>query len=150
MLKETYSFNMYLCLVDNLKNKSILLFDGVCNLCNASVNFIIKHDKKAHFKFASLQSDAAKELLLQYKAKKIKMDSIILIENGAFYKKSTAALIISKKLNGGFKILYVFIIIPTFIRDWVYNYIAKNRYKWFGKKDSCMIPTKELKKRFIE
>ena len=134
MLKETYSFNMYLCLVDNLKNKSILLFDGVCNLCNASVNFIIKHDKKAHFKFASLQSDAAKELLLQYKAKKIKMDSIILIENGTFYKKSTAALIISKKLNGGFKILYVFIIIPTFIRDWVYNYIAKNRYKWFGKK----------------
>ena len=149
MLKETCFFNMYLCLVDNLKNKSIILFDGVCNLCNTSVIFIIKHDKKAHFKFASLQSDAAKELLLQLNLKKVKMDSIVLIENNKIHKKSTAALRISRKLNGGFKLLYAFIIIPTFVRNWVYNYIAKNRYKWFGKKDSCMIPSEKLKDRFI-
>jgi predicted DCC family thiol-disulfide oxidoreductase YuxK len=136
--------------VNNTKNKSLILFDGVCNLCNASVNFIIKHDKKVHFNFASLQSDAAKELLLQFNVKKIKMDSIVLIENGTFYEKSTAALRISKKLNGGYKLLYVFIIIPTFLRDWVYDFIAKNRYKWYGKKDSCMIPSKDLKNRFLE
>ena len=150
MLKETYSINSYLCLVYNLKNKSIILFDGVCNLCNSSVIFIIKQDKKAHFKFASLQSDAAKELLLQHNVKKIKMDSIVLIENNEIHEKSTAALRISRKLNGGFKILYAFIIIPTFLRDWVYNYIAKNRYKWFGKKDYCMIPSEKLKHRFLE
>ena len=136
--------------MNNTKNKSLILFDGVCNLCNASVNFIIKHDKKVHFNFASLQSDAAKELLLQFNVKKIKMDSIVLIENGTFYEKSTAALRISKKLNGGYKLLYVFIIIPTFLRDWVYDFIAKNRYKWYGKKDSCMIPSKDLKNRFLE
>ncbi|UMB54479.1 DUF393 domain-containing protein [Lutibacter sp. A64] len=136
--------------MDNTEKNSIILFDGVCNLCNASVNFIIKHDKKEHFKFASLQSDAAKELLLQYNSKKINMDSIILIENNNFYEKSTAALKISKKLNNGFSLLYLFIIIHPFIRDWVYNYIAKNRYKWFGKKENCMIPTPELKNRFIK
>ncbi|REE81657.1 putative DCC family thiol-disulfide oxidoreductase YuxK [Lutibacter oceani] len=136
--------------MNNIKNESIILFDGVCNLCNASVNFIIKHDKKAHFKFASLQSDAAKEILLQYNSKKIKLDSIILIEEEAIYEKSTAALKISRKLTGGFKLLYIFIIIPKFIRDWVYNYIAKNRYKWFGKKESCMIPSLEMKDRFLD
>lgn len=136
--------------MNNTKNKSIILFDGVCNLCNASVNFIIKHDKKAHFKFASLQSDAAKELLLQYNSKNINYDSIILIENASLYIKSTAALRISRNLNGSYKLLYAFIIIPTFIRDWVYNYIAKNRFKWYGKKDSCMIPTPELKNRFLD
>ena len=136
--------------MNNTKNKSLVLFDGVCNLCNASVKFIVKHDKKEQFLFASLQSDVAKELLLQYNSKKITMDSIILIENNAFYEKSTAALRISKKLNGSYKLLYIFIIIPTFIRDWVYNYIAKNRYKWYGKKDTCMIPTPALKNRFLE
>ncbi len=134
----------------NNKNKSLILFDGVCNLCNASVNFIIKHDKKAHFKFASLQSDATKELLLQYNSKNINYDSIILIENDTLFAKSTAALRISRNLDGSYKLLYAFIIIPPFIRDWVYNYIAKNRYKWYGKKDSCMIPNKEIKSRFLD
>ena len=135
--------------MNRTKDKSIILFDGVCNLCNASVNFIIKNDEKQTFLFASLQSDAAKELLLQHNVKKFKMDWIVLIENNKIHKKSTAALRISRKLNGGFKLLYAFIIIPTFIRNWVYNYIAKNRYKWFGKKDSCMIPSEKLKDRFI-
>ncbi len=131
------------------KNKSIILFDGICNLCNASVYFIIKHDKKEQFLFASLQSDAAKEILLQYNSKKIKFDSIVLIEKNEIYEKSTAALRIAKSLSGGFKFLYLFIIIPKFIRDWVYNYIAKNRYKWYGKKESCMIPSPKLINRFI-
>ena len=135
--------------MNNTENKSIILFDGVCNLCNTLVNFIIKHDKKAYFKFASLQSDAAKEILLQYNSKKINLDSIILIENNAVYEKSTAALKISKNLTGGFKLLYALIIIPKFIRDWVYYFIAENRYKWFGKKESCMIPSPEIKSRFL-
>ncbi|UMB61456.1 DUF393 domain-containing protein [Lutibacter sp. A80] len=136
--------------MDNTKNNYLILFDGVCNLCNASVKFIIKHDKKAHFKFASLQSDAAKELLLHYNLKKNYMDSIILIENNTnYYEKSTAALKIAQKLDGMFKLLYIFIVIPSFIRDWIYTYIANNRYKWFGKKDKCMIPTPETQNRFI-
>ena len=135
--------------MSNTKNKPIILFDGVCNLCNDSVNFIIKHDKKAQFLFASLQSDAAKEILLQYNSKKIKIDSIVLIQKNKIYEKSTAALNIAKGLSGGYKLLYLFIIIPKFIRDLGYNYIAKNRYKWYGKKESCMIPTPEIKNRFI-
>lgn len=135
--------------MSNVKNKSIVLFDGVCNLCSTSVIFIIKHDKKAQILFASLQSDAAKEILLQYNSKKINFDSIILIENGKIYEKSTAVLRIAKDLSGGFKFLFAFIIIPKFIRDFAYKYIAKNRYKWYGKKKICMIPTPEIKNRFI-
>lgn len=132
-----------------ITNKSIILFDGVCNLCNSSVHFIIKHDPKAHFLFASLQSDAATKLLLHYNSKKNTFNSIILIEKGTIYKKSTAALKIAKNLNGFYPILYTFIIIPPFIRNYIYDFIATNRYKWFGKKESCMIPTKENKHRFL-
>lgn len=140
---------MYFYSMNNFEGKSIIFFDGVCNLCNSSVNFIIKHDKKKQFLFASLQSDVAKEILLQYNSKKIMLDSIILLENGLIYEKSTAALKISKHLNHGFYLLFIFIFIPKFFRDSIYTYIAKNRYKWYGKKDSCMIPTKELKDRFL-
>jgi predicted DCC family thiol-disulfide oxidoreductase YuxK len=136
--------------VNNLKNKSVILFDGVCNLCNAAVNFIIKHDKNEQFSFASLQSDAAKEILLQFTAKKTNLNSVLLIENGNIYDKSTAVLLITRKLPGGFKFLYVFKILPKFIRDAVYNFIANNRYKWFGKKETCMLPTPEIKNRFLE
>jgi len=136
--------------VNNFNGKSIILFDGVCNLCNSSVNFIIKHDKKSQFLFASLQSDAAKEILLQFQTKKITLDSIILIENNTVYEKSTAALKIAKQLNSSYKLLYGFILIPRFIRDWVYNYIAKNRYKWYGKKEKCMIASSEVINRFLE
>lgn len=136
--------------MNNFKNKSIILFDGVCNLCNASVNFIIKHDKNERYIFASLQSDAAKEILLQFPLKKNKLDSILLIENEVIYDKSTAALLISRKLSGGFKLFYAFIIFPKFLRDNVYNFIAKNRYAWFGKKETCMIPTSKIKQRFLE
>ena len=132
-------------------DKSIILFDGVCNLCNTSVNFIIKHDTNNHFRFASLQSDAAKEQLLHNNIKndKNQLDSIILIENNHIYYQSTAALLILKKLKFPINLGYVFIIIPVFIRDTVYHFIAKNRYKWFGKKDICRIPTKEELDKFL-
>jgi len=131
------------------KNQYLILFDGVCNLCNSSVNFIIKHDKKNKFVFAPLQSDIAK-----IKAEGIgfdysKMNSIILIIGGKAYSKSTAVLFISKNLSGLYPLFFCFIIIPRIIRDMIYDYIAKNRYKWFGKKEVCMIPTQELKSKFI-
>lgn len=135
--------------MNNFNGKSIILFDGVCNLCNASINFIIKHDSKKQFLFASLQSDAAKEILLQFPSKKVKFDSIVLIENNIIYDKSIAALRIFRNLNWAFKLLSIFILTPKFIRDWLYNYIAKNRYKWFGKKAHCTLPTADVKNRFL-
>ena len=136
--------------MNNFKDKSIILFDGVCNLCNSAVNFIIKHDQKKHFLFASLQSDVAKEILLQFHSEKTDLSSIILIENNISYDKSKAVLLIFKQLNGGYKLIYYLIIIPKFIRDFVYKFIANNRYKWFGRQKSCNIPSLELKKRFLD
>ena len=133
-----------------IKNKSIIIFDGICNLCNSSVRFIIKNDPKEHFVFASLQSDAAKEILLQLADEKFSDDSIVLIENGKIHVGSTAALKILRRLNHPVKLFYCFIVLPKKIRDYVYQYIAKNRYKWFGKRKKCMIPTAEIKGRFIE
>jgi len=129
--------------------QSVILFDGVCNLCNSFVQFVIKHDKNERFKFASLQSGFAEKELADSFIDTQKMSTVILLENGKLYSRSTAALRILKKLNGLWPLLYVFIIIPAFIRDVVYNLIAKNRYKWFGKKDSCMIPSPELQRRFL-
>lgn len=129
--------------------KSIILFDGICNLCNNSVQFVIKRDNKQQFLFASLQSDAAAKLLLQFYNKKIGLQSIVLIEDNKVYDKSTAALRIARKLNPLWNILYIFIIVPKNLRDLVYDYIAKYRYKWFGKQDSCMLFIKEYKNRFI-
>ena len=134
----------------NLENKSIILFDGICNLCNSSVQFIIKRDKKQRFLYASLQSDAAQSILLQFQLKNNDFNSIILVENGNIYKKSTAILKITKNLNSIWKLSYAFIIIPKFIRDFVYTVIANNRYKWFGKKETCMVPTKEIAIRFLD
>lgn len=136
--------------MDNFENKSIILFDGVCNLCNASVNFVIKHDKKAQFLFASFQSDAAKEIMLHFNLKNLNLDSIVLIDDGKIYEKSTAILIIARLLNGGYKLFYFFIVIPKSVRDRLYSYIAKNRYKFFGKRERCMIPSPELRNRFLE
>ena len=110
--------------MNNTKNKSIILFDGVCNLCNASVNFIIKHDKKAHFKFASLQSDAAIEILLQFNLNKNKLNTIILVRNEHVYEYSTAVLLIAKELNGLSKYFGVFLFLPKKFRDFVYKIIA--------------------------
>lgn len=125
------------------------MFDGVCNLCNSSVQFIIKHDTHKRFVFTSLQSDVSKEILLQFQNEKNDLSSILLVEKGTIYKESTAVLKIFRHLGKGFPILYVFIIIPPFIRNFLYRIIAKNRYKWFGKKEQCMLPSDEFKNRFL-
>jgi predicted DCC family thiol-disulfide oxidoreductase YuxK len=133
------------------KNKKIILFDGVCNLCNNAINFIIEHDKKDVFRFASLQSELGQKLVLERGIDPDILDTIILIEPGiVYYEKSTAALKIAKDLSGGYSFLQYFLFLPKFIRDGVYNLVASNRYKWFGKKESCMIPTPELKGKFLD
>lgn len=130
-------------------NEAIILFDGICNLCNSSVQFVLKHDTKKQFLFASLQSDASRKLLLQFNYENAKMDTIVLIEKNKVYDKSTAALRIARKLNPLWNWLYVLIIIPKSIRDFFYDIIAKNRYGWFGKRNSCLMYMTEYKNRFI-
>ena len=127
----------------------IILFDGVCNLCNGAVQFIIKHDKKDKFKFAPLQSEFGQNQLVKYQLNRTSMDTFVYLSKGKAYTKSTAALKIAKELRKGWQLFYGFIIIPKFIRDWFYNRIAKNRYKLFGRKESCMLPTPELKEKFL-
>ncbi len=134
----------------NFKEHSLILFDGVCNLCNSSVQLIIKNDKKDHFLFASLQSDAGQQILLQNNRENLDFESILLIENGQVYEKSEAILRICKRLSGGYPLLYGFIIIPKIIRDFVYSKIASNRYRLFGKQDVCMIPSQHLKMKFLD
>lgn len=134
-----------------LQNKQLILFDGVCNFCNSSVLKIIKHDKKNRFIFASLQSEVGKKVIHHFSIDTEKVDSIILVESEQkHFIKSSAALKIGKHFNGLWKLLQVFWIIPAPLRNIVYNYIAKNRYKWFGKKDNCMIPTPEIRAKFID
>lgn len=132
------------------KDKKLILFDGICNLCNSSVQYVIKHDKNDVFFFAPLQSETGQKIINHYNIDTSKIDSILLysIESGLTCK-STAALKIASKLGFPRNLLTVFIIVPTFIRNWVYDYIAKNRYKWFGKREECMIPTKNLKEKFL-
>ena len=132
------------------KNKQLILFDGVCNLCDASVQYIINHDKNDVFIYAALQSEAGRELIQKFNIDTQKIDSILLYseEKGISYK-STAALKIASKLGFPRNLMTTFLIIPPFIRNWVYDYIAKNRYKWYGQKEECMIPTPELKSKFL-
>ena len=130
-------------------NKSLLLFDGVCNLCNSSVQFILLRDKKDRFRFASLQSDYGQNLLREHNLPTETFNSLVLVENDKVYKKSTAALRIARKLKGLWPLLFAFIIIPPFIRNFVYDIIAKNRYRWFGKKEECMLPRPEWKQKFL-
>lgn len=127
----------------------ILLFDGVCNLCNRVVQFVIKRDTKATIKFASLQSDAGQVLLKKVGLPTDNFTSIVLIINNNHYLKSTAGLRVLKKLGGVWKLLYVFIFLPKPLRDFIYDLIAKNRYQMFGKRDVCMLPTDDLKQRFL-
>ena len=128
----------------------VILFDGVCNLCNNSVQFVIKYDAEKLFLFASLQSNFGQQVLEKYGLSKTNFNSFILLKNGIIYQKSTAALLVAKQLKGAVGWLYLFMVVPRFIRNGVYNFIAKNRYKWFGKKDACWLPIPELKGRFLE
>lgn len=137
--------------IENLpKDKKIILFDGICNLCNSSVQFVIEHDKKDIFRFVALQSDLGKSILKHIGIDSKNIDSVILYEPGiAYYYKSTAAIEIARHLGGFFHYGTIFKIIPTGIRNTLYDYIAKNRYKWYGKQESCWLPTDELKSKFL-
>ena len=127
---------------------AIVFFDGVCNLCSASVQFIIKHDKRDRFRFASLQSDIASVHLKGTDHKNL--DSIVLKDGDKIYTRSSAALRIASKLSFPVSLLYAFMVVPPFIRNFVYERIAANRYKWFGKKEACWLPTPDLKSKFID
>lgn len=127
----------------------ILLFDGVCNLCNASVQWVIRHDPKGIFKFASLQSETGQILLRQFNLPTDALNTVVLVEDGKAYTRSDVPLRILKKLGGIWALLHLYIYVPKFVRDAVYDFIARNRYRWFGKQESCMLPTPELKARFL-
>ncbi len=135
--------------MSDLKDKGIVLFDGVCNFCNNSVNFIIRKDNTDYFRFLALQSEKGKKIVERHNLDPENLQTIIFLEGGKIYTRSTAALRIARKLKGGWKLFYGFVIVPTFLRDIVYNLIAKNRYRWWGKQDSCMMPTTEVKKKFL-
>lgn len=128
---------------------AIILFDGVCNFCNGSVNFIIERDSKNYFKFAPLQSETAQKLLDKFGIDKTQTDSVILIEGEKAYTHSTAALRVARKLDGAWSAAYAFSIVPKPIRDFFYKTFAKYRYKLFGKQDACMMPTPEIRARFL-
>lgn len=132
-----------------MNENPIILFDGVCNFCNGAINFVLKQDKKDVFRFAPLQSEAGQKLLQQYNLSTAEFDSFVLIDNGKVYKKSAASLRVMNKLPWYWKEAQILRIIPTAFRDAIYDFIARNRYKWFGKKEQCMIPTPEMRSRFL-
>lgn len=142
------SLNRFLLVIP--PGKWIVLFDGVCNLCNRSVQFIIRHDPKGKFLFASLQSGSGQALLQQFNLPlNINPESIILLHEGQVYQYSGAALRIARNLGGIWPLAYAFMILPPFIRDGIYKTIARNRYRWFGRQDNCMLPTAALKAKFL-
>lgn len=128
----------------------VIIFDGVCNLCNGAVAFIIKRDHSEKFSFAPIQSSAAKTLISKLNIPEDTFDSILLIENTEYYIKSTAALRICKKLSSIWPLVSVLIIIPRPIRDYFYDIVARNRYRWYGKREQCMIPNKKIESRFLD
>lgn len=132
------------------KQPNVILFDGVCNLCNGAVQFVLKRDTKHVFRFASLQSAYGQQQLIRFGLNPNSLHSIILIRGAYFFQQSDAALEIARQLTYGWPLLYSFKILPRFIRDGVYNWIANNRYRFFGKREACWIPTPELKERFLE
>ncbi|WP_456437316.1 thiol-disulfide oxidoreductase DCC family protein [Psychroserpens sp.] len=132
------------------KQKQLILFDGVCNLCNSSILYVIKHDKSNRFLFAPLQGEAGKQIIKKFNVDTSNTDSILLYsEKKGLSVKSSAAIHIVKHLGFPRNLMTVFFIVPTFIRNWVYDFVARNRYKWYGKKDACMIPTPELTSKFL-
>ncbi|HLU82279.1 MAG TPA: thiol-disulfide oxidoreductase DCC family protein [Trueperaceae bacterium] len=134
-----------------MEGESVILFDGVCNLCNGAVLFIIDRDPRQRFLFAPLQSDFAVELLaaIDQEAPVADADSIVLIEDGRVYQRSEAALRIAKQLRSPWPLLRVFALVPTGLRDRVYDLVARNRYRWFGRQEECRVPTPELRQRFM-
>ena len=132
------------------KNRThILLFDGICNLCNGAVKFIIKRDPKGKFKFAALQSEIGQTLLKKQGLSGNDFDSVVLVIDEKYYTNSAAALMVLKELDGFWSLTYVLIYLPKSFRDFVYKLIARNRYKIFGKKSTCMVPSNDIKQRFL-
>lgn len=131
------------------KKHAVIIFDGLCNLCNNKINFVIRNDKKDYFRFTPLQSEIGKKQLAKHHIHQHNFNTFFLLENNKTYKQSTAALRIIKKLDGLWPILYVLIIIPAFMRNVIYNIIAKNRYKWWGKRDSCTVPDGANLEKFL-
>ena len=132
-----------------MKEHPLILFDGICNFCNSAVNFVIKKDKEAIINFAPLQSPKGKLYLKQYNYPVSNLNSFVFIEDNKVYTKSTAALKVCRHLKGLWPLCYGFIIVPKFIRDGIYSWVAKNRYKWFGVREECMMPTPEVRSRFV-
>ncbi|MGY6560445.1 MAG: thiol-disulfide oxidoreductase DCC family protein [Nitritalea sp.] len=132
------------------ENYHIVLFDGVCNLCNSAVDFIIRKDRGDFFKVGALQSEAGKEVLADFQVKEDYLDSLIYIHQDKIYYRSRAALEISRKLSGLWPLAYGLIVIPAFIRDPIYDWIARNRYKWFGKRELCRFPSEEERAKFLD
>lgn len=128
----------------------VVLFDGFCNLCSKSVQFIIKNDKKNRFRFASLQGQYGQKVLKEFNLPEKQLNSFILLEDGKIYTMSSGILKVAKKLPGVWSVFYVFIITPPFIRNAIYHFVANNRYKWFGKRNECWLPSPELSSRFID
>jgi predicted DCC family thiol-disulfide oxidoreductase YuxK len=137
--------------IENLpKDKKIILFDGVCNLCDKAVQVIIKNDKKDNFRFVALQSELGETIITHIGIDRSKTDSIILYEPGyAYYYKSKAVFRIAIYLGGFYSLISLFRFFPTFLTDFAYDYIAKNRYKWYDKKDQCLIPTEKTVHKFL-
>ncbi|WP_405155716.1 thiol-disulfide oxidoreductase DCC family protein [Paenibacillus sp. FSL K6-0108] len=135
--------------IDRHQGHPIVLVDGVCHFCQGLTKWIIKRDLEGKYHFASLQSDVAKKLLEKGNLSTDSMDTFVLIEDGKYYTRSTAALRLAKGLKFPYPLLYVLIIVPKFIRNAVYNTVARNRYRWFGKDEACMLPTPEIKDRFL-
>jgi predicted DCC family thiol-disulfide oxidoreductase YuxK len=129
--------------------ESVILFDGVCNLCNGFVQFVIARDPAGRFRFAPLQSDAARRLLGGRDAPQEWPDSIVLVEDGGVFTRSTAALRVARGLRFPWPLAYAFVGVPRPLRDWVYDIVARNRHRWFGRRDVCMLQTPELRARFI-
>ena len=137
--------------ITDIPHQRIILFDGVCNLCNSSVTFVLKNEKEKMFRFASIQSETGKELLKWCGLPSDYNQAVVYLENGKIHLGSTAALKIGQELIFPWSMLsYTGLVVPKSIRDWVYAQIAKHRYQWFGKRDVCMVPTKELRARFYE
>lgn len=127
----------------------IVLFDGVCNLCNQAVDFIIRRDKNDDFKVGALQDPQVKDILKTYSINEDYLDSLVLIQGDQIFYKSEAALKIARKLGRGWQIFYIGILLPVSVRDKIYDWIGENRYKWFGKKETCRLPSPEEKEKFI-
>lgn len=126
--------------------RPVILFDGVCNLCTGSVQFVIERDSRKQFRFASLQSPVAEKLL----GRRDDLESMVLVQDGEIYRKSTAALLIAKRLDGLWPLLAAFLVMPRFLRDAVYDWIGQRRYRMFGKRDACWVPNAELAERFLD